>query len=39
MVLVRSVNTLTLIEAGSDCVSVGSSALMRSTTVMMLAAG
>src|SRR4029434_4421449 len=39
MVLVRSVNTVTLIEAGRDSVHVGSSALMRSTTVMMLAPG
>src|SRR5215510_6840749 len=39
MVLVRSVSTLILTAAGSVWVSVGSSALMLSTTVMMLAAG
>ena len=39
MVVVRSVRMATLTAAGSDSVSVGSSVLMRSTTVMMLAPG
>ena len=39
IVFVRSVRMRTLMEEGSVAVSVGSSALIRSTTVMMFAPG
>ena len=39
MVSVRSVSTVTLTAAGSAACSCGSSCLMRSTTLMMLAPG